>query len=200
MGVGNHLAHRVDGAQHVGDVSHTHQPRVLVEELPVDLELEFAPLVDGDHLQLDFATALQELPRHNIGMVLHDGENHLVAVVQKLVAKRRGHQVDGFGRAPRKDNFGGRSGPDKLLHPAAGRLVGIGSLLAEGMHPAMHVGIHPIVGIGNVVDHAAGGLRGGGVVQIDERTARYLTFQNGEIGSYLLNIQHSGTPFFFSSC
>ena len=94
---------------------------------------------------------------NNIGMVLHDGENHLVAVVQKLVAKRRGHQIDGFGRAPRKDNFGGRSGPDKLLHPATGRLVGIGSLLAEGMHPTMHVGIHPIVGIGNVVDHAAGG-------------------------------------------
>jgi hypothetical protein len=46
------------------------------------------------------------------------------------------------------------AGIDVALHALAGILVRLGSLLAQGVHATMHIGIDTTIALGNAVYHA----------------------------------------------
>jgi hypothetical protein len=52
------------------------------------------------------------------------------------------------------------------------------------MQPAMHVGVFGFVGLRHAVEHRIGLLRGGGVVEIDQRLAIDLERERGKIFPY----------------
>ena len=58
------------------------------------------------------------------------------------------------------------------------------------MHPTMHIGIHIEVLIPHGVEHHERLLRGGRIVEIDQRFLIHLTRQNGEILAHLFYIEH----------
>ena len=65
----------------------------------------------------------------------------------------------------------------------SGVFVGVGRLLAQFVHAAMDVGVFGFVVADDAVDHGAGLLRGGGVVEIDQRLAVRGGVEDREIGA-----------------
>ena len=57
------------------------KPDVLSEEVFVGVHVEVSVAVDGHHMNLEALVALQQLPGHDVAVMLHDGEYNLVAGV-----------------------------------------------------------------------------------------------------------------------
>ena len=129
VGDAYHLTDGVDRTQHVGHVSDRHQAGAFIEELHIFIHADFALVGDGYHTQADALALLEQLPRHDVAMVLHGGHDDLVALVQEGLAKRRCQQIESLGGATREDNLTGRGGIDKRTHALARGLVQFGGLL-----------------------------------------------------------------------
>ena len=71
------------------------------------VEQEIAVVIDRrpfDHGALPLA---QEMPGHDIGVMLHDREHDLVAGPDAVAPEGLRHEVDRFGRAAREDDLVG---------------------------------------------------------------------------------------------
>ena len=144
------------------------------------LERQVALLVDVDPLQHRPAPLAQEVPGHDVGVVLHDGEHDLVALVEAL-AECRGDQVDRLGRRFGEDDLVRRARVEEAAHQFARAFIRIGRSIGEVMQPAMHVGIFAVGHLRHAVDHGPRLLRRGRIVQIDERLAVDLQVENREV-------------------
>ena len=154
----------------------------------------------------DGALALaQEMPRHDIGMVLHDREHDLVAGLDALAPERIGDEIDRLGRVARENNLFLAPGIEESGHFLARALVGLGRLVGEVMQTAMHIGVLGGVGLLDAVEHGARLLRRGGIVEIDERLAVNLHRQDrkirpdaidviGAVGRYVVHLNKHRFP------
>ena len=190
VGDAYHLADGVDGAQYVGDVHHGDEACVPVEELGVLVHADLATVGDGYHTQADALACFEQLPRHDIAVVLHGGDNHLVTLAKEGLAKRGGQQVDGLGGATGKDDLIGGGGIDEGAHALARCLVQPRGLLREEVYAAMHIGVHRVVLLGDGVDHRARLLRGGSIVEVHERLAIDRAVKDGEVATDSVYIVH----------
>ena len=77
-----------------------HDPRARRQQ-PLELvEIELAAIVDRHHAQRARRVCSQtHLPRHDVRVVLHRRDEHLVAGLQRRAAEALRHQVDALGRA-----------------------------------------------------------------------------------------------------
>ena len=123
-------------------------------------------------------------------MVLHLAEDDFVALAHEGLAEAGSHKVDALRRAAREHYLGRRAGIQEAAHRLAGRLVQFGGLLRKEVHAPVHVGVHVVVFVRHGFHHAAGLLRRGPIVQIDQRTPVNLALQNGEVFPYLLYVVH----------
>ncbi len=80
-GVGE-LADRVDRAEHVGDVGEREDLGALGEQVVEVRQVEPALVGDADPAQGRAGAARQLLPRHEVGVVLHLGDEDLVTLAQ----------------------------------------------------------------------------------------------------------------------
>ena len=135
----------------------------------------------GAHLMHGALALAQEMPRHDVGVVLHDREHDLVARLDALAAERIGDEVDRLGGVAREDDLLGALGVEEAAHLLARALVGLGRRIGEIVQAAMHVGVFGGVGLLDAVEHLFRLLRRGGVVEIDERLAVDLHRQGREI-------------------
>jgi len=113
----------------------------------------------------------EEMPGHDIGMVLHDREHDLVARLHMLTPERVGDEVDRLGGVAGEDDLLGPPCIDEGPHLLARALIGLGRGIGEKMQAAMHVGIFRGVGLVDAVEHHLRLLRRGRIVEIDERLA-----------------------------
>ena len=60
-------------------------------------------------------------------------------------------------------------------------LLAVGGELRQGVHATVHIGLDVVVAADDAVDHAAGRLAGGSVVEIDERTAVHFLTEYREL-------------------
>ena len=86
---------RIDRPRAVGNVGNRDNGGILCEELVKSVEIELSPVIDG--YIGDVCTV--KLPRNDIGVVLHFGEDHF------FPAKVRSDEVDPIGGSPREDDF-----------------------------------------------------------------------------------------------
>jgi hypothetical protein len=97
---------RIDGPEGVGDMRHREQADIrrkpFVEAAQVK---QSAVAVDGQKGKLGAHAFGKQLPRHDVAMVLHFGEQDLIAAADILLAPRRGNHVDAFGCAAGEDDF-----------------------------------------------------------------------------------------------
>ncbi len=99
------------------------------------------------------------LPRHQVGVVLHLGEQNFVARPQKLAAPRVGHQVDRHRRAGGEDDLFALCGPDEVADLGTGGFQFFVDLHAELIIAPVGVGVIPLVALPLFFDHRAGLLR-----------------------------------------
>ena len=158
------LLNRVDGAQRVGDVRHGYNLGALGYQGLQFPEHQLPFIVERQHFQRRAAVLAGQLPRHDVRVVLHFGNDDLVARVQVGAPEGGRHQIDGLGRAAREDDLLCRGRVDVLPHRLARLLELVGSQLAETVHAAMDVAVDAPVVVAQRVNHHLRLLRGGGIV------------------------------------
>ena len=106
VGPADDFGHGIDRAQHVGNRRHGDQPRPLVEQ-PVELVEPQPP--DRRSRRMCRSTAPVRAANccqgTRLAVVLHFGQQHLVAGAQIGVAPAAGDQVDALGRAVGEDHL-----------------------------------------------------------------------------------------------
>ena len=194
MGSGNHLLDGVDGAQHVADVGDADELGLWGEEPFVFIQQQLAAVVHGDDAKHDAALGGLQLPGDDVAVVLHGGDDDLVARLHLRLAEGGRQEVDALRGASGEDDFAGRAGVDKPAHGLAAGFVQLCGLLGEEMHATVYVGVGVVVFVGDGFDHRAGFLRGGAVVQVDQRLAVDGAAEDGEVGAYLVDVVHKYIP------
>ena len=100
-----HLLHRHQRAEHVRHVGDRHHLGARRQQLLEFVDEEMPLVVDRRPFD-DGALALaQEMPRHDVGMVLHDREHDLVAGLDALAAERIGDEIDRLGGVAGEDDL-----------------------------------------------------------------------------------------------
>ena len=177
----NHLLDGIDRPEHVRQMDDRDQPRVGPEKPLVLLELQRPIVRDRNHPQRRALFLTHHLPGHDVGVVLHGGDHHLVSRAETCTPERLGHQIDAFGGVAREDDFARRDGVDEALHRRAGVLERLGGALAEQVDAAVDVRIVLAVVDHQRVKHRTRLLRRRGVVQVHERLAVHGLPKNGKV-------------------
>jgi hypothetical protein len=146
---------RVDGSDAVGDVHHRDEARPVGQSRLECGLIEHTALVEGHDLQLDAGLIADELPGHDVGVVLHGGEYDLVAGVDPRPEPRLRHQVDRFGRAAGPDDLFATGRAQPVADLVARGFVAFGGDLREVVDAAVDVGVAAgVVGLQRVDDGA----------------------------------------------
>src|SRR5581483_5161302 len=109
------------------------------------------------------------LPRHDVRVMFHLGDEDLVAWADARAAERGRNEVDGFRRAADEYDFARVGGVEEPPYAFARRIVGLGGFDAERVDAAMDVRVFLGVVPHQTIDDRLRLLRGRGVVEIDER-------------------------------
>lgn len=156
---------RVLDAQHVRNLTHG-QNLGLGTHLGKNLlggELAGLGRVEVDELGAGLAADL--LPRNQVGVVLHDGDDDLVTGLEHRGCKALGDQVERLARVAGEDDLVGLGGADEVGDLLADLRDGIGGLDGQRVQAAQGVGVHTLVEVALGVEHAGGALRGGGAIE-----------------------------------
>ena len=186
MGQRGHRLDRIEAAQGVAHVHQAHQPGAVAELGLEILQIQFAALGDARMAQNAARASRQQLPGHQIAVVLHHRQQHLIALPQVGFAPGAGHQVDRLAGIAGEDDLPGAGGADEGGHLAAGRLEVVGGAGAQLVGAAVHVGVVVAVVLLQRLQHLTRLLAGGGVIQVDQRLPQAGRLgQQGEIGARL---------------
>ena len=190
MGDAHDILHRVDRTEDVAHVGNAYNLRMFVEQLLKGLQVEESVVGHRDDAQADAFPGGGELPGHDVGVMLHHRDDDLIARLHHRLGERGGHEVESLGGAAREDDFRRRAGVDEAAHRLAGSLMELGSLYAEVVDAAVHIGVGVEVLVAHGVEHTHRLLRRGGVVEINERLAVHLAGEYREVGPHLIYIVH----------
>ena len=124
------------------------------------------------------------LPGHDVGVVLHGGDDDFVIRPDVGPAVGLGYQIDALGGAPHEDDLLVVLGVDELPHLLPRPLVGVGGQLAQGVDAPVDVGIFGRVVIDQGIYNRLGLLGGSGVVQVHQGLAVDQFLQDGEVLPY----------------
>ena len=105
------------------------------------LDVEDAVIVDRHPDQLGALPLADEMPRHDVGVVLHDRQHDLVALADVRHAEAIGDGVDRRGRVGGEDDLVGARRVEEAAHRLARLLIGVGRGIRQEMQAAMDVGI-----------------------------------------------------------
>src|SRR5687768_13322512 len=109
------------------------------------------------------------MPGDEIGMMLHRGDENLVARFDVRITPTAGHQVDAGGAARSEDDFACVPRANESSDFLARFLVLLGTAFAKRVDAAVDVGIIALVNSAKHLDDLPRPLRAGCVVQEDER-------------------------------
>ena len=105
------------------------------------LRVQSSRLVHIDPFQNNSLALAQEMPGHNIGVVLHDRENDLVPDTQPRHRPAIGHHVDTFGRAGIHNDLVFRTGIQELRDRPADTFIFFRRQIRQIMQASVNVGI-----------------------------------------------------------
>jgi hypothetical protein len=184
MAVGNlnHLLDRIDSAKHVGNLTDGKKASVVGEHIVELIEHKLTFGIHRDDMKDDTLVALDELPRNNIGMMLHDSDDNVVAV-KESVAERRSHKIDGFSGATGENNLIGGFSVDEGTNLFARLLHKVGGFLREGVHTTMNVGLAGMIDIVDTIHNRLRSLSSGRIVKINERLPIDLSGENRKLAT-----------------
>ena len=171
-------------------MGHGHDLRARPEQPLVGLQDHLAAVVDRRHADHGARALGHHLPGHDVGVMLEFGQHDLVAALQRR-GEDVGHQVYALGAAADEDDLVRRVGPQEVGHRAPGLLVGVAGPGREGVGGTVDVGVVVRVEVGQGVDHRLWLLRGGRVVEPDERLAVDPLLEDGEVAAHGVGIEES---------
>ena len=182
-GAARDLLDGVDRAEHVRHVPDRHQLHPALGEHGVELvERQLAALRHRQVAQPRPGLLAEELPGHDVRVVLHLGDEHLVAGADVAAAPGVGDEVDGLGGVAGEDRAVGVPAHERG-DALARALEQLGGLPAELVHAAVDRAVGVGVEAVHRLDHLARLLRARGGVEVDELMAVDLPLQHREVGA-----------------
>ena len=164
------------------------QLRLFRQRLFEGFDMEGPIVIDRNPDELRTLPLADEMPRHDIGVMLHDRQNDLVALADMRHPPAIGDRVDRFRRGLREDDLVHRTSIQEPAHLLARRLVSLRRRIRQEMQPAMDVGIFVTIGMRDRIDHGLRLLGRSAVVEIDERLAIDFTRQDREVPANGLDV------------
>ena len=182
------LVHRIHGPEGVRDVDHRDDAGPVAQERGKPVHVELAAVGDRRRQHLRAGQVGDHLPGHDVRVVLHPGEEHLVPLAEGVAAERGGHQVQALGGAPDEDHLVGGLRPDELRHPPPRALVVLGRPFREDVDAAVDIRVAGLVNVVHGVEDGARLLGARGVVEVGDRLAADLLRQDREVGADLFEV------------
>ena len=165
-------------------MGHRDEARARPEEALVRVQQDLPRVVDGGDAQARALLGAEELPGHDVGVVLQQRQDDLVALAHVAPPPALGDQVDPLGRPAHEDDLARGAGPEETPRGLARAFVGVGRSRRQGVRRAVDVGVLALVEAGDALDDRARLLRGGGVVEPDERTPVHLLGEDGKVAPH----------------
>ena len=158
---------------------------------PANASMSSSPLSwIGRHAEPRPGLPGDDLPRDDVRVVLHGGDDDLVARREPWPRPALRDEVQPFGGAPHEDDLApvGRvqERPDRVPRP----LVGVRRPLAQRMQPPVDVRVVGFVVAADGVDDRARLLARGAVVEVHERCAVHLLREDGKLGADAFHVEH----------
>ena len=184
--------HRHDRTQHVRHMGDGDKPSALRQCRLELFKPQTAIVLDRHPNELDAHALAQEMPGHDVRVVLHLRDDNLVAFFQMVHRPAIGDGVDRLGRALGENDLLHAFGIDERAHLLARRLIGFRCGIGQIMQAAMHIGIFVGIGVCHRVNNGLRLLRRGAVVEIDQRLAIHFARENREVGADGLDVEGKG--------
>ena len=159
-----------------------------VEERLVRVEPHLTFVGDRHDAEHGPAFAAEHVPGDDVGVVLENRQDDLVARPDVAPSPGLRHQVDGLGRAAHEDDFARGAGAEVEVDLGAGCLVGIAGAHRQGVGTAVNVRVIGCVEARHRVDDRPRLVRRGGVVQPDERLTVDPLVERREIAAHHVHI------------
>ena len=160
--------HGIDRAERVGDMNGADDFRARRNLFRERLHVQRAVVENRRDDEPRSRARGDELPRHDVGVVLHVRDQNFVALAQIRAAPARGDEVDRLRRAAREHAFPRLARADER-RGAFPRVFERGRRrLAQMIKPAVNVRVFLGIKPGNGIDDALRFLRRGGAVEIRE--------------------------------
>src|SRR6185312_14979142 len=110
----------------------------------------------------------QDLPGHDVGVMLQLSDEHLVAGFEESAAPAIDDEIDRLGRAAHEDDFAGIARVEEAPHGFARILIELARLGAQPINAAMYIGIIGAIELAHPIDHRGRLLRARCAVEEDE--------------------------------
>ena len=180
----------IDGAHDITDHGDTYKPGLRVEQAGKSLIVKFTGVGDRDDPQRGALTFAQELPGDYVGVMLHFGDDDLVATADDLLTEGVSYKIYGLGSVADEDDFGGVVGTDVRSDSLASLLIQVSTDIAEMVHAPVDVGIDMGVDKVHGIDDLTRLLSRCAIVEIDEWLVVYLFAENGEVATNVFDVEH----------
>ncbi len=145
------------------------------------IERERAVVVHRHKAQPCAGAFRDQLPGHEVAVVLHFREENHIACPQELPTPSVRDEIDALGRPTGKDDFIGARGVDVSGHACARFLVGLGRAGAERVQTTMHIRVVVLVVARDRFNDRARLLRRRCVIKINQRLPVNFLVENREI-------------------
>ena len=153
MGNTYHLLYGIDRTEHIADVGNTDNFGLFREQLLVFFHHQHTVIGHRDDTNGYASLCCLQLPRYDIAMMFHRGDDDFIALLHESLGKRRSHEIDTLGGATCENNLFGLRSIDELAHFFARSLMQFRCLLRQVMNATMHVGIHIKILLAHSVKH-----------------------------------------------
>ena len=178
-------------AQDVRDLRHGDDLRFL-RDLRLDVFLrEVAVLLKVDVLERRARRLGDELPRHEVAVVLRDGDDDLIASLDIAEAIAVGDEVQRLRRVLREDDLLRTGRIDELRRAHARILIDLRRLDRERIGAAVRIGVAAAVVAADGLDDLLRLLRRRAVIEISDLFPVHLHLEKREIFQKFLCISHS---------
>ena len=158
--------HVIAAAQYVGDVGHGHQLHIGVHVGTEPLLCDGAVLLRQDVGELGTDCLCDLLPGEHVAVMLHDGDENLIPLLQKMPSVAVGHQVQALRGVSCEDDLLCGSRVQKAPHLLPGILIGICGRHGQLIQSPERIGILCPIVVVHCLQHTLRLLGGGGIVQI----------------------------------
>ena len=129
-----------------------------------------------------------EVPRHDVGVMLHHAQHNLITRANVRKSKAGGDEIDRLSRRSCENDLFVRSGVDEPSHGFSGRLIRLSRSVGEIVQAAMHIRILVLIGACQAINDLPRLLSGGSVVQIHKRLSIGTLGKDREIGPHRFDV------------
>ena len=187
--LGDHFLDRIDRAERVRDMAHGQDLGALRQQCRKLILLELTGIVDRHHFDDGAGLRGDQLPRHDVRVVLEPGQQDLIAGLQCGAAVTLRHQVDAVGGPLGQHDRAhvGRVEERRRLGSAA--FIERGGAFAQQVRRAMNIGVGVAVVIVHRLQHGFGLLAGVGAIEVDQRLAVHALGEDREVGPNLRDVE-----------